>query len=67
MCTIRTTFDAPDYTAYAIASGIMKGTDRSGSGITITNPETGEILFQYENGTIRWADIDFVRQALSEN
>ena len=67
MCTIQTTFNVPDDTAHIIASGIMKGTDKSGSEITITNSEAGEVLFQYKKGIIQWADVDFVRQALSEN
>lgn len=67
MCTIQTTFNVPDDTAYNIASVCMKGTNRSSSGITITNPETGKVLFQYKNGIIQWADADFVTRALSEN
>lgn len=65
MYTVQTTFKVPDDTAYNITSAIIKGTNRSNSEITITNPETCEIVFQYENKAIQWADIDFVKRALA--
>ena len=67
MYAVQTTKEFADYTARAIAASIMKGIDRSDKEIIITNPETGEVLFEYANKVIRWADIDFVVQALSEN
>ena len=67
MYTMQTTFNTTNSTVYTIVSAIMKGIDRSDREIIITNPETGEILFEYVNKVIRWADIDFVIQALSKN
>lgn len=65
MYTVQTTFDSADYTAYVIASGILRGINRSDRKIVITDPETGEIVFQYGDRAIQWADIDFVNQALA--
>lgn len=65
MYTIQTTFDSADLTACTIASGILRGIDKSDRKIVITDPETGEIVFQYENKAIQWADIDFVNRALA--
>ena len=67
MYTMQTTFNTTNSTVYTIVSAIMKGIDRSDREIIITNPKTGEVLFEYANKVIRWADIDFVIQALSEN
>ena len=67
MYTVQTTNEFADYTARAIAASIMKGIDRSNREIIITDSETGEVLFEYANKVIRWADINFVVQALSEN
>ena len=67
MCTVQTTNEFTDYTARSIAVSIMRGNKRSDKEIIITNPKTGEVLFEYANKAIRWADIDFVIQALSEN
>lgn len=65
MYTVQTTFDSADYTALVIASSILRGIDRSDRKIVITNPETGEIVFQYGDKVIQWADIDFVNRALA--
>lgn len=65
MYTVQTTFDSVDYTALVIASSILRGIDRSDRKIVITDPETGEIVFQYGDRAIQWADIDFVNQALA--
>ena len=67
MCAVQTTNEFADYTARAIAASIMRGIDKSDRKIIITDSETGEVLFEYANKVIRWADIDFVIQALSEN
>lgn len=65
MYTVQTTFDSADYTALVIASSILRGIDRSDRKIVITDPETGEIVFQYGDRTIQWADIGFVNRALA--
>lgn len=65
MYEIQTTFDSADFTACIIASDILKGIDKSNREIVITDPETGEIVFQYGNKAIQWADIDFVNRALA--
>lgn len=67
MCTVQTTNEFTDYTARAIAASIMKGIYKSDRKIIITDSETGEVLFEYANKVIRWANIDFIVQALSEN
>ena len=67
MYTMQTTVHTTNSTVYTIVSAIMKGIDRSDREIIITNSKTGEVLFEYANKVIRWADIDFVIQALSEN
>jgi hypothetical protein len=58
--TTETNFNSEDVLLGA-AYNAMRCYDNNES-LVITNNETGEVLFQYVNGAVKWMDGDFARK-----
>lgn len=61
--TTNTVYNSEDV-GLAAAYNALRYYDND-EGLLITNNETGEVLFQYENGAVKWMDGDFARALLA--
>lgn len=60
VCEIETKASVGTKEAVVFAhNAIMMGVD-----LRIINPETGEVLFHYENKAVQWVDGDFAKELL---